>query len=118
MLVTDSPQNVTLNRTRLADQLAIPMTTVCAGSIKPTPPSFVRPAAAVEADALSPKIWGGLCGDDRRLPPVLFCDEAGDSIGRCAGWRGLAGGILEKTVHQFWLLPGLLIRLWRTSHWA
>jgi YfiH family protein len=31
--------------------------------------------------------------------PVLFCDTAGQVVGAAhAGWRGLAGGILEKTV--------------------
>ena len=32
--------------------------------------------------------------------PVLFCDEAGSVVGAAhAGWRSLAGGVLENTVN-------------------
>ena len=34
--------------------------------------------------------------------PVLFCDRAGTSVAAVhAGWRGLAGGILEATLQRF-----------------
>ena len=34
--------------------------------------------------------------------PVLFCDQSGEQIAAVhAGWRGLAGGILHKTVQRF-----------------
>ena len=41
--------------------------------------------------------------------PVLFASRSGDVIGAAhAGWRGLSGGILEKTVDQMIALsPGL-----------
>jgi YfiH family protein len=36
--------------------------------------------------------------------PVLFCDRAGTAVGIAhAGWRGLAGGVIERTVEA---MPG------------
>ena len=33
--------------------------------------------------------------------PILFCDEQGDILGAChAGWRGLAQGVIQKTLNQ------------------
>jgi YfiH family protein len=35
--------------------------------------------------------------------PVLLCDEAGTAVAAAhAGWRGLAGGILEQVLERFW----------------
>lgn len=48
--------------------------------------------------------------------PVLFCDQAGTKVSAVhAGWRGLAGGILQKAVQRFpdpssvmaWLGPAI-----------
>jgi hypothetical protein len=39
--------------------------------------------------------------------PVLFCDEAGSVVAAVhAGWRGLAGGVLEATVRAMGVAPG------------
>ena len=39
--------------------------------------------------------------------PVLFCDRAGSvSAAAHAGWRGLAGGVLEATVAAMQVPPG------------
>lgn len=38
--------------------------------------------------------------------PVLFADEAGSAVGAAhAGWRGLAGGVLEATVDAMGVVP-------------
>jgi len=38
--------------------------------------------------------------------PVLFCDEAGSVVAAAhAGWRGLAGGVLEATVRSMQVPP-------------
>lgn len=42
--------------------------------------------------------------------PVVFCDRAGTEIGAAhAGWRGLAGGVLEATVAAMRAAPGELL---------
>lgn len=42
--------------------------------------------------------------------PVLFCDEAGSVVAAAhAGWRGLAGGVLEETVKAMGVAPDRIL---------
>ena len=42
--------------------------------------------------------------------PVLFCTEDGRGIGAAhAGWKGLAGGVLEATIEQMQVTPARLM---------
>ncbi len=42
--------------------------------------------------------------------PVLFCDHAGSRVAAAhAGWRGLAGGVLESTLDALRLPPGEIL---------
>jgi len=42
--------------------------------------------------------------------PVLFCDTAGTVVAAAhAGWRGLAGGVLEETVRAMGVAPGKVL---------
>lgn len=42
--------------------------------------------------------------------PVLFCDEAGTVVAAAhAGWRGLAGGVLEETVRAMGVAPDRIL---------
>ena len=42
--------------------------------------------------------------------PVLLCDETGTVVGAAhAGWRGLAGGVLEETIGAMRVPPGELL---------
>jgi hypothetical protein len=42
--------------------------------------------------------------------PVLFCDEAGTVVAAAhAGWRGLAGGVLEETVRAMNVPPDRIL---------
>jgi YfiH family protein len=42
--------------------------------------------------------------------PVLLCDDQGSRVGVAhAGWRGLAGGVIEATVTRMDVAPGRLI---------
>jgi len=56
--------------------------------------------AAPEADASIATVPGVVCAvQTADCLPVLFCDSAGKVVGAAhAGWRGLAGGVLENTV--------------------
>jgi YfiH family protein len=65
-------------------------------------------AAPVRADASVTDRPGAVCvvmvAD---CLPVLFCDAAGRAVGAAhAGWRGLAGGIVEKTAARVAALAG------------
>src|SRR5574340_374206 len=96
--VGDDPASVAANRARLRMQL-------------PTEPGWltqVHSARVVEhgrdanlkADASFTRETGQVCAVlTADCLPVLFCDRAG-SVGAAAhaGWRGLAGGVLEATV--------------------
>lgn len=103
--VGDDPVDVAANRARLRQQL-------------PAEPGWlkqVHSATAVEAGA-------GLLEADaaftRRVEtvcavltadclPVLFCDRAGSVVAAAhAGWRGLAGGVLEASVAAMQVPPG------------
>ena len=57
-------------------------------------------ADAPQADASMTTQAGVVCAiQTADCLPVLFCDAAGRAVGAAhAGWRGLAGGVLENTV--------------------
>lgn len=73
-----------------------------------------KPASTLpQADALftsSPGIALGILTAD--CLPVLFCSDDGSEIAIAhAGWRGLLGGVLENTLHDFRQAPAA-IRTW------
>lgn len=107
----DDLENVRLNRQRLLDELpAEPQwlrqvhgtaVTVHAGRAGPAP----------EADALVAFAPGQVCAVlTADCLPVAFCDRAGSRVAVAhAGWRGLAGGVLQTTVEALECDPGELI---------
>jgi hypothetical protein len=112
--VGDAPDAVRTNRQRLRDALQLP--------VEPCWLNQVHGAAVVEAAAWSTPPTADAC--IARAPglvcavmtadclPVLFCSREGDRVAAAhAGWRGLAGGVLESTVSSLGL-PGSELLAW------
>ncbi len=98
--VDDDPAAVAENRRRLGQWLpAEPLwlNQVHGCDVVTLPFSEERPPAADAAVAFRPgEVRAVLTAD---CLPVLFCDDAGDVVAAAhAGWRGLAGGVLEAAV--------------------
>ncbi|OZA28359.1 MAG: multi-copper polyphenol oxidoreductase [Hydrogenophilales bacterium 17-61-9] len=103
--VGDDPAHVAENRARLRRQL-------------PAEPDWLRQVHGatvvevgsgwVEADAAFTRQAGSVCAVlTADCLPVLFCDRAGSVVAAAhAGWRGLAGGVLEATVAAMRVPPG------------
>ncbi|MBV2264077.1 MAG: peptidoglycan editing factor PgeF [Thauera sp.] len=66
-----------------------------------------------EADAAVARIPGRACAVmTADCLPVLFCDDAAGVVAAAhAGWRGLAAGVLERTVERMGVAPGRM-RAW------
>ncbi len=119
----DDPAAVTWNRTALCRWLELPR--------EPLWLRQVHGTTVVDGDALASEPESGVEGDAavvRRSGaalailtadclPVLFCADDGSAIGAAhAGWRGLAGGVLESSVRSLgtdpaalgvWIGPGI-----------
>ncbi|HXA46076.1 MAG TPA: peptidoglycan editing factor PgeF [Burkholderiaceae bacterium] len=97
--VGDNAQDVEANRSLLRQLL--PASPIWLSQVHGT--RVVDAADAVsgtEADAIIATQPGQVCTImTADCLPVLFCDVAGKVVGAAhAGWRGLAGGVLENTV--------------------
>jgi polyphenol oxidase len=110
--VGDDAAAVAENRRRVRAQLRLPAeplwlnqvhgtAVVDAGSHTPTP----------TADAAVAKTPGQVCVVlTADCLPVVFCDEAGSRVAAAhAGWRGLAGGVLQATVSALDVQPQKLL---------
>jgi len=107
--VGDNPAHVAANRARLRQQL-------------PNEPAWLRQVHSArvvevgrepnpEADAAYSRQSGQVCAVlTADCLPVLFCDRAGSVVAAAhAGWRGLAGGVLEATVAAMRVPPGEIL---------
>lgn len=109
--VGDDPAHVAANRARLRQQL-------------PAEPGWLRQVHSArvvelelgrepnrEADAALTRQPAQVCAVlTADCLPVLLCDRAGSVVAAAhAGWRGLAGGVLEATVAAMQVPPGEII---------
>jgi len=103
--VDDDPAHVAANRARLRQHL-------------PAEPGWLRQVHSArvvelgreptpEADAAFTREAGQVCAVlTADCLPVLFCDRSGTVVAAAhAGWRGLAGGVLETTVAAMQVAP-------------
>ncbi|WEJ73191.1 peptidoglycan editing factor PgeF [Pseudomonas sp. PSE14] len=107
--VGDEPAAVAENRRRLTSALGC----------QPAWLSQVHGIEVVEADpsvvATADASWSAQPGIACTIMtadclPALFCDRAGTRVAAAhAGWRGLAGGVLEATVDALGVAPGELL---------
>ena len=103
--VEDDPVAVTTNRQRLISQLGCKpawLRQVHGVAVVPAEPDEV-----LEADGSWTATPGVACSVmTADCLPVLFCDRAGSRVAAAhAGWRGLAGGVLEATLDALAVAP-------------
>lgn len=112
--VADDPHAVRENRKRLCDALQLPS--------EPCWLEQVHGSSVIEAGdcATPPKADACIARGANQVCvvmtadclPVLFCSRDGDRVAAAhAGWRGLAGGILDSTVSSLGL-PGAELMAW------
>ncbi|HNA31254.1 MAG TPA: peptidoglycan editing factor PgeF [Thiobacillaceae bacterium] len=82
-----------------------------AGPTLSGPGPFQRGNITPEADASFTLLPGLVCAVlTADCLPVLFCDDAGTVVAAAhAGWRGLAGGVLEETVKAMKVAPDRIL---------
>ncbi|WP_263223936.1 peptidoglycan editing factor PgeF [Pseudomonas alabamensis] len=98
--VGDDPVAVAENRRRLSDAFAIQPAWL--KQVHGVVVADADPGRVDEADASWTERPGIACAVmTADCLPVLFCDRAGTRVAAAhAGWRGLAGGVLEATVDR------------------
>ena len=111
--VADQPAHVAANRARVREQLGL--------SAEPAWLNQVHGVEVADLDAAEPGVVTAdaavTSGAGRACVimvadclPVLFASRDGRRIGAAhAGWRGLAAGVLEKTVAALGVAPGELL---------
>jgi YfiH family protein len=110
--VGDAPRAVAQNRSRLRAALELKNEPLWLSQVHGTECVPVEDAVpGIQADASVSTTPGLVCAVlTADCLPVLFCDRAGTRVGAAhAGWRGLAGGVLEATVAALDAAPGELM---------
>ncbi|WP_027897241.1 peptidoglycan editing factor PgeF [Zestomonas thermotolerans] len=109
--VGDDPQAVAENRRRLVAELGCRPAWL--RQVHGTRVVEADPAQVAEADGCWTAAPGIACSSmTADCLPVLFCDRAGSRVAAAhAGWRGLAGGVLEATLEAL-ALPAEQVLAW------
>jgi hypothetical protein len=108
--VGDDIDAVRENRARLVENALLPAEPAWLDQVHGTDVA-IEPVAGQTADAAISRAARHVCvvmvAD---CLPVLFANRSGTEVGAAhAGWRGLAGGVLERTVRAFESEPGELL---------
>lgn len=110
--VGDAPECVRENRRRLQAVAALPATPVWLRQVHGTRViDAAKGGAEAEADGSMANARGVVCAVlTADCLPVLLCDRAGMRVAALhAGWRGLAGGIIESGVAALSVPPESLL---------
>lgn len=102
--VEDNASDVQKNRDSLVDSLALPAQPLWLNQCHGTDLVYVPQASqAASADGSYSDKANTVCAIlTADCLPVLFCNQSGSQVAAAhAGWRGLCGGILRKTVATF-----------------
>lgn len=112
--VNDDPRHVAQNRRRLQQLAGLPhepqwLTQVHGCDVLDA--SALNLSLSCEADAVYSNAANTLCAVlTADCLPVLFVDPDGREVAAAhAGWRGLAGGVLEQAVERFAAAPQTLL---------
>ncbi|MFC0709850.1 peptidoglycan editing factor PgeF [Azorhizophilus paspali] len=107
--VGDEPEAVAENRRRLQSGLGCELAWL--RQVHGVTVVLADPALTPEADACWTDRVGVACAIlTADCLPVLFCDRAGTRVAAAhAGWRGLAGGVLEATLDALAVAPQELL---------
>lgn len=103
----DAAPAVSANRARLVQDLALPDEPAWLTQVHGTTVVDAGRSSQERADASVSASSKGVCAVlTADCLPVLFCDVAGSCWGAAhAGWRGLAGGVLEATIGRLEAQP-------------
>lgn len=111
--VGDTLEAVRENRRRVREALRLPGEPVWLQQVHGTDVLDLDclPPEAPRADAAVARAAGAVCVIQvADCMPVLFASRDGSAVGAAhAGWRGLAGGVLERTVRALGVAPERLI---------
>jgi YfiH family protein len=110
----DAPAAVEANRAALVDALSLPSSPCWLRQVHSTvvfdadaPPCDGEPEADAAVTRTPGRVLAVLTAD---CLPVLLCADDGSAVGIAhAGWRGLAGGVIEATVAKLGIAPASLI---------
>ncbi|PPE74726.1 peptidoglycan editing factor PgeF [Solimonas fluminis] len=107
----DDPAAVARNRALLRESLALPAEPAWLNQVHGCAVARAPAAGLPSADAGVAEGRGQVCVVlTADCLPVLFCAEDGSAVAAAhAGWRGLAGGVLEATVAALQRPPGRLL---------
>ena len=107
MHVGDEPQHVVTNRARVQQQVSVPiayLNQVHSSDVVQAKLSIDNPLTADASVDCTGKVACAVMTAD--CLPVLFCNRAGTVVAAAhAGWRGLAAGVLQKTIAAMQVEP-------------